>query len=278
MNNVQNAPTVASTQIAANPMLSDALYNYCIKYASRQIRFEKVNADVIDVVHDCIIEKEITYSNYQKVLYGAIKKLKGGFKAVSMDVLFVKKPLQRSTQDFICRKCKDVHPECNQVRYFSSKGFWVTEDICNDCEKERKRVLDKYNYRHNKNGKRDRRIERYHKTKKLKGGKKKTDWDYEKKALSDKYLRKAIAKSRRITSKQVTEKMITDRRYSILNPPPKLTKEERRERYNKLKMEKYYNDKKYREEYLKKVSEYTKANKDKRRLARLKLKEACTGI
>jgi hypothetical protein len=282
--------------ILPSPMLSEAFYEDCIKFASRIIRLEKCNLFAEDIVHDLIIEQDINYGNYQKKIRSKIITEKNGFKPLTIETLYYKRKLPfKTNQDFTCTRCKNQYPDSERQRYFSSKGFFVERNCCKSCERkiklewEKKAILLKMpywfrklerqrkNYNQNKNRLRDKRIARYHATKKL-TGRKKTDWAKEKLLLSDKYI--IMLLNKKYKKADITEEMILEKRISILHPQPKVkkSKEEIRAAYNKKKMERYYNDAAFRDAYKKKVSEYTKANKEKRRLSKLRLKEAYTGF
>jgi hypothetical protein len=94
--------------------------------------------------------------------------------------------------------------------------------------------------------------------------------------LSDKYITRLLLKKHK--KADITPEMILEKRILILNPKPKMTYEELRAKDNKAKLERYHNNPEYKKAYLKRVSEYSKANKEKRRLSKLKLKEARTGF
>ena len=120
--------------ILPNPMLSEAFYEDCIKFASRIIRLEKCNLFAEDIVHDLIIETNIDYGNYQKKIRSKIITEKNGFKPLSIESIYYKRQLPfKTNQDFTCTRCKDVFPDSEKQRYFSSKGFYVERNTCKCC-------------------------------------------------------------------------------------------------------------------------------------------------
>lgn len=283
--------------ILPNPMLSEAFYEDCIKFASRIIRLEKCNLFAEDIVHDLIIETNIDYGNYQKKIRSKIITEKNGFKPLSIESIYYKRPLPfKTNQDFTCTVCKDNFPDSERQRYFSSKGFYVERNTCKSCERKIKGAWEKsarlkklpYWFRKLERGRkyydnhqkelREKRKKRYYEKKGLteKTIKLKIDWAKEKLVLSDRYITRLLFK--KYKKSEITETMILEKRISILHPKPKKTKEEIRAAWNKKRMEKYHNDSEFREKYKKKVSEYSKANKEKRRLSKLRLKEARTGL
>jgi hypothetical protein len=87
--------------ILPNPMLSEAFYEDCLKFASKIIRFEKCNLTAIDIVHDLIIDTDIDYGNYQKKIRSKILTEKHGFKSLPIDSIYYKRPLPfKTNQDF----------------------------------------------------------------------------------------------------------------------------------------------------------------------------------
>lgn len=283
--------------ILPNPMLSEAFYEDCIKFASRIIRLEKCNLFAEDIVHDLIIETNIDYGNYQKKIRSKIITEKNGFKPLSIESIYYKRQLPfKTNQDFTCTRCKDVFPDSEKQRYFSSKGFYVERNTCKCCAAKVKNAWEKkarlkglpYWFRKLERGRkyyakhqkelRERRKKRYYEKKGLaeKPATKIIDWGKEKLGLSDRYIKRLLLK--KYKAADITEEIILEKRISILHPKPKKTKEEIRQADYKRRMEKYHSDPIFREAYKKKVSEYTKTNKEKRRLSKLRLKEARTGF
>lgn len=289
--------THSSAGIAQNPLLSEAFYEDCIKFASRIIRLEKCNLFAEDIVHDLIIEQNISYENYQKKIRSRIITEKNGFKPLNIESIYFKRQLPfKTNQDFTCTRCKDVFPDSERQRYFSSKGFYVERNTCKCCAANVKNAWEKkarlqglpYWFRKLERGRkyyskhqkelREKRKKRYYEKKGLFENPivKKIDWEKEKKGLSDRYITRLLFK--KYKKAEITAELILEKRISILHPKPKKTKEEIRAASNKQKMERYYNDEGFRIAYKNKVSEYTIANKEKRRLSKLRLKEARTGF
>lgn len=268
----------SSAVMTANLMLSEALYDDCIKFAKRIIYLEKANLFPEDIVHDLIIETNITYSNYQKKIKSKIISERYGFKPLTIESLYYVNPKPfKTNQDFTCTKCKDVFPDSERKRYFSSKGFFVEKNICRKCcnqfevERQKKARIEKLpswfkklererkNYNENKNGIRDKRLQRYQKVIVIK---EKIDWKKEKEQLTDKYIIRLLNKRTKIAA--ITPEMILQKRESILKPKPKKTIQQIRKEWNEKRKIKYKLDLEYQQRTKKKVSEYAKANKEKR--------------
>lgn len=267
--------------------LSESFYEDCIKFASRIIRLERRNLFAQDIVHDLIVETDINYQNYQKKIRCRIINERNRFQPLSIESVNFKTPPFKTNEDFTCAKCKNISPVSEMKRYFSSKGFYVERSICKCCNSKvrsawgRKQTLQKTPYWVRKL-ERDRRYYKEHQiainkkkneyyNRYIKKPKVKIDWAKEKLELSDKYITKLLL--RKYKKSEITEVMILEKRNSILYPTPKKTKEEIRQADYKRRMEKYRSDPEYREKCKKQVSEYTKANKEKRRLSKLRLKE-----
>ena len=269
-------------------ILSESFYEDCLKFASRIISFEKCNLNAIDIVHDLIIDTDIYYGNYQKKIRSKILTEKHGFKSLPIENIYYKRPLPfKTNQDFTCNKCKDILPDSERKRHFSSKGFYIEINTCKGCfnklsnERQKNariyqlpscvRKIERSRNYYQKN--RDLLLFKK-KQKRILSGKKrvKPDWVKEKSVLSDKYITRLLYKKHK--KADITPSMILEKRALVLNPKTKMTYEELRAKDNKSKKERYNNNPEYKKSYLKRVSEYSKANKEKRRLYRLKLKEA----
>lgn len=287
----------SSAGIAQNPMLSEAFYDVCIKFAKRIIYLEKANLFPEDIVHDLIIDTDINYGNYQNKIRNKIISEKNGFKPLSIETIYYKNPLPfKTNQDFTCTKCKDTYPDSEMYRYFSSKGFYVERNCCKKCHNEtnseyekkarllqlpswfRKLERGREYYKKNSLVIRYKRKQRYHKLnqKKEKPIKVVIDMVKEKEMLSDIYIIKLL--KRKFNISEITSEMILEKKNYILNPKPKKDIKQIRAEWNEKRKIKYRENEEYRERTKKKVSEYTKANKEKRKMSKLKLKESRAGF
>ena len=280
--------------VLANPMLSESFYEDCLKFASRIIRLEKCNLTSIDIVHDLIVETDINYSNYQKKIRSKILSERHHFRALPIDTIYYKRATPfKTNQDFTCSTCKDIFPDSERKRHFSSKGFYIERNTCKSCSNKVSNEWQKnarlqqlpYWFRRLERGRnyyqKNRELLLFKKRQKaaLNSPKKeKVDWVKEKGLLSDRYITRLLYKKHK--KADITEEMILDKRNLILIRPvaTKMTYEEIRKRDREQKKHRYDNNLEFKKEYLIKVSEYGKSNREKRQLSKLKLKEARKGF
>lgn len=199
-------------------MISIELYEKCIQYAKKIINKYNLILDPLDVVHDIIINPELSSEiDYYSAIKGLLIETKNTPYTENISKYNAN---VKTSYNICCKKCLEVYPmDMFQYGYNKITRRKNTRKFCKKCfaaEMKLYRQTDvykKYQRDYHKDYMKEYRKKTKDNTAKLRI---KKFWDKQKKEISDKYVIKLLCEKGKNKRNNITSEMINIKRESII--------------------------------------------------------------